>query len=135
VTVLRLTSRLLMLALGHDVMRTILQDFWAHYPPEQFAATEAENFATYMFELSLNVPQVLKVLEFERNVLRTLLDGKPRVTRFDFDPLPLFRALGAGCLPDQPGRPGDFEIEVTEEGPVSVTGLDIAEVRQAIPFH
>ncbi len=43
VTVLRLTSRLLMLVVDDDVLRLILQDFWQHYPPEQFAASEAEN--------------------------------------------------------------------------------------------
>lgn len=135
VTILRLTSRLLMLSVGHEILRLILQDFWNHYPPQQFAAREAENFADFLFTKDLKVPQVLKVLEFERNVLRTLLDGQPRVTEFEFDPLPLFRALAEGRLPDVSGRSGQYEIEVTEEGPVSVTGLDLEAVRQVIPFH
>ncbi len=74
------------------------------------------------------MPQVLKVLEFERNVLRTLLDGEARLTEFDFDPLPLFRALAEGRLPAEPGRPGQYEIEVTGDGPVSASGLDLEEV-------
>ena len=45
---LRLTSHLMMLALGPDVFRAILEDFWAKKPPELFASLEAESFSDYL---------------------------------------------------------------------------------------
>ena len=42
---LRLTSRLLVLALGPDAFRTILNDYWAKVPPQMYAVLEAEAFA------------------------------------------------------------------------------------------
>lgn len=135
VTVLRLTSRHLMLALGQDVFRAILEDFWSKTPPKQFAATEADAFARYLEALDLQVPQLSKILEFERAVLATLIDEQARVVAFDFDPIPLLRALADGRLSDQPGQPGRFEIEVTPDVPVSTTGLDQEAVRQVLPFH
>ena len=59
------------------------------------------------------MPQLAEVLEFELAVLETLLDGVTRLLRFEFDPLPMLLALGEGRLPDQPGRVGAFEIEIT----------------------
>jgi hypothetical protein len=135
VRVLRLTVRLMMLALGTDVFRVILADFWAKTPPQQFASSEAEAFAAYLEALDLKVPQLAKVLEFERAVLATLLDERPRIVAFDSDPLPLFRALTEGRLPDVPGQPGRFEIEVTPDGPRGATGLDIGIMQQTFLPH
>jgi hypothetical protein len=42
VAVYRLSCRLLMLALGPDVFRALLEDFWSRTPPHQFAGTEAD---------------------------------------------------------------------------------------------
>lgn len=135
VGVLRFSSRLLMLALGPDVFRALLADFWSKTPPQLFAAAEAEAFADHLQALQLKVPQLAKVLEFERAVLATLMDDRPRVVAFDLDPLPLFRALAEGRLTDIPGQPGRFEIEITPDGQVGVAGLDAAALRQAVPFH
>jgi hypothetical protein len=134
VSVLRLTSRLLMLALGADVFRTILADFWSKTPPQLFASSEAEAFANYLREIDLKVPQLAKILEFECAVLATLTDGQPRVVSFVIDPLPMLRALAEGHLPEVVGQPGDFEIEVTPDG-LDATGLDQEAVRQVFPFH
>jgi hypothetical protein len=49
-------------------------------------------------------------------VLATLIDHEPRVVAFDFEPLPLLRALAEGRFPDEPGALGEYEIEVTAEG-------------------
>jgi hypothetical protein len=38
------------------------------------------------------------------------------VVAFDFEPLPLLRALAEGRFPDEPGALGEYEIEVTAEG-------------------
>ena len=45
--VYRFSCRLMMLALTPDVFRTILEDFWAHEPPRQYSASEAEAFIAY----------------------------------------------------------------------------------------
>ncbi|MGA7305454.1 MAG: DUF692 family multinuclear iron-containing protein [Rhodothermales bacterium] len=135
VGVLRLTSRLMMLALGPDVFRVVLADFWSKSPPELFASEEAREFAVYLRDLDLRVPQLAKVLEFELAVLETMVDETARVVTFDFDPLPLLRALAEGRLPDAPGSVGRFEIEVTPDGPVAASGLDLDAVQQAFPYH
>jgi hypothetical protein len=134
VNVLRLTARLMMLALSPDVFRIILEDFWSKTPPQQFASSEAEAFADYLDALALKVPQLTKVLEFERAVLATLMDDQPRVVAFDSDPLPMFRALAEGRLAE-PGQPGRFEIEVTPNGPISATGLELETIQHLFPLH
>lgn len=135
VGVYRLSCRLMMLALTPDVFRTILEDFWAHEPPRQYAAPEAEAFIAYLRAKDLRLPQLAKVLEFEKAAMNTLLDGQPRVVRFSSDPFPLLRALAEGRLPEGIPREGDYEIELKPEGPVTVTGMDLDQVRGAFPFH
>lgn len=135
VGVLRLTSRLLMLALGSQAFRIILADYWSKVPPQMYGALEAECFAEYLTELKLELPYLAKILEFERAVVATLTDGQSRVVRFDFEPVPLLRVLAEGVLPDGPLPSGDFEIELTPDGPSAVSGMDLEEVRQAFPFH
>lgn len=135
VSVLRLTSRLMMLSLGPDVFRAILADFWSKIPPQQFGSSEAEAFADYLQALDVKVPQLTKVLEFERAVLDTLVDDQPRIVIFDMDPLPLLRALGEGRLPDMPSQPGRFEFEVTSDGATSSMGQGLSTIRDVVPFH
>jgi hypothetical protein len=134
VGVLRLTSRFLMLALGPDAFRTILADYWSKVPPQMYGSLEADAFADYLEELDLALPRLAKVLEFERAVAATLADDKVRIVQFDFEPLPLLRALAEARLPDEPPEPGNFEIELTPDGP-AVAGLDADEVEEAFPFH
>jgi uncharacterized protein len=137
VSVYRLSCRLMMLALTPDVFRTILEDFWTHEPPHQYAASEAEAFITYLRAKNLlqRLPKLAKVLEFEKAAMDTLLDGQTRVVRFSADPFPLLRALAEGRLPDAIPQEGDYEIELKGEGPVTVTGMDPEQLRGAFPFH
>ena len=135
VGVLRLTSRLLMLALGPDAFRVLLADYWSKFPPQVYASLEADLFAQYLEALHLKVPQLAKILEFERSVTATLSDGKTRIVQFDFEPIPLLRALAEGRLPDEPARPGSYEIELTPDGPAAATGIDIEAIQQAFPYH
>jgi uncharacterized protein len=135
VRVLRLSSRLMMLALGPDVFRRILADFWSKTPPQQFAMSEADAFAEYLIAMNFKVPQLFKILEFERAAIATLTDDQSRIVKFEIDPLPMLRALAEGRLTDIPGEPGAYEIEITADGPVSVTGMDLDSVLQIFPFH
>jgi uncharacterized protein (UPF0276 family) len=115
VGVLKLTSRLMMLALGPDTFRMILEDFWSKSPPHQYAASEAEEFANYLETLDLKLPKLGMVMKFERAALATLKDGQSRIVAFDCDPLPMLRALAEGRLPDAPSTVGEFEIEITPD--------------------
>jgi hypothetical protein len=125
----------MMLALTPDVFRAILEDFWSKQPPRQYAAAEAEAFIAYLRAKNLRLPQLAKILEFEKAAMDTLLDGQARVVRFASDPFPLLRALSEGRLPEGIPRVGDYEIELKPEGPVMVTGIDLEQVRGAFPFH
>jgi hypothetical protein len=119
VSVLRLTMRHIMLSLGEEALKTILDGFWEKTPPQFYATTEAGRFADFLEDLHLQVPHLASLLAFERALLATAMDDQPRIVKFDADPLPLLRALAEGRLPEIVGREGSFEIEVT---PDSVTG-------------
>jgi uncharacterized protein len=135
VAVYRLSCRLMMLALTPGVFRAILEDFWVHEPPRQYAASEAEAFIAYLRSKNLRLPQLHKMLEFEKAAMDTMIDGQPRVVRFTADPFPMLRALAEGRLPEGIPQEGDYEIELKPEGPVTVTGMDLEQVRGAFPFH
>jgi uncharacterized protein len=128
VNVYPLSSRLMMLALGPDVFRAILEDFWRTAPPSQFAGTEADAFATYLGDKGLRLPQLQNVLAFERASLATMRDGETRVVSFNIDPMPLLRGLLDGELLVDLGDPGDYEIEVTGEGTFGVSAGQVATV-------
>ncbi len=132
---LRLTSRLLLLALGPDAFRTILNDYWSKFPPLLYGSLEAAAFGEYLRALDLKVPHLAKILEYEQAALATLTDDTPRIVRFDFEPLPLLRALAEGRLPDRSGEVGAYEIELTPDGPTPVAGVGFEAVRDAFPFH
>ena len=135
VGVLRLTSRLLMLALGTDAFRTILASYWLATPPQMYASLEAEAFAHHLEQLDLRVPHLTEVLRFEQAVTATLVDGQTRVVAFEFEPLPLLRALAEGRLLDEPPQAGQFEIELTADGPTAAVGVDEEAFRAAYPYH
>lgn len=111
----RLTSRLLMLALGPDVFRAILQDYWSKHSPHAFAASEALAFLAYLEAVQLQVPRLHEIVAYEKAAIETLLDGEARVVRFGVDPLPMLRALAEGRLTEIPGAPGEYEIEITPD--------------------
>ena len=110
---LRLTTRLLMQAIGTDPLRTLLRGFWRQTPPLMYASLEAEAFGAYLEALDLRVPHLASVLAFERASIASMIDGQTRVIRFGVEPLPLLRALAEGRLPAEPPEPGNFEVAVT----------------------
>lgn len=124
-----------MLALGPQAFRTILADYWSKVPPQMYGSLEADAFAAYLEEIDLSVPHLAKVLEFEQAVAATLADDQVRIVHFDYEPIPLLRALAEGRRPDAPAVAGNFEIELTPDGPAGVGGLESQELQQAFPFH
>jgi uncharacterized protein len=135
VGVYRLSCRLMMLVLTPDVFRAILEDFWSKTPPKQYAAAEAEAFMDYLREKNFHMPQLDKVMEFERAAMQVVFDDEPRVVKYTSDPFPMLRALAEGRLPEGIPETGDYEIELKPEGPVTVSGIDMDQVRGAFPFH
>jgi hypothetical protein len=135
VGVLRLSSRLIMLALGPQVFRAILDDYWSKVTPQMYGSLEAQAFADYLVELDLQLPHLAKLIEFEQAVAETLVDDRVRIVHFDFEPIPLLRALAEGRLPDTPPEPGNFEIELTPDGVPGVGGLESEQLEEAFPFH
>lgn len=113
VSVLPLTCRMMMLTLGEDVFRAILEDFWKQTPPKLFASEEAKSFVDYLIKLDIPLPKLKGIIAYERAVVETLLDDETRVVTFDFDPMPLLRALAQRRLPEIDGALGDYEIEIT----------------------
>jgi hypothetical protein len=49
--------------------------------------------------------------------------------------LPVLRALAEGRLPDVIPQEGDYEIELTPDGPITVSGIDLNELALTFPFH
>ena len=111
VAVFRLTSRLLMLALGPDVVSRASGGLLVeNAATPDYAGTEAEAFGQYLAALPLRLPQLKSILAFERAALETMRDGASRVVRFNVDPLPMLRALVDGILLENPGTPGECRI-------------------------
>jgi hypothetical protein len=54
---------------------------------------------------------------------------------FDFEPLPVLRALAEGRLPTEGGQPGHFEIELTADGQTSFADVEPEAMNAAVPFH
>lgn len=121
VGVYRLTSRFLMLSLTSEVFFTLLKDYWSRQTPRQYAASEAEAFYADLEARNLHLPWFTKILEFERAAMMTTLDCQPRVVRFFADPLPMLNALTDGRLPDLVPQEGEYEIELTPDGPFAIS--------------
>ena len=47
----------------------------------------------------------------------------------------MLNALAQGRLPDVIPQEGDYEIELTPEGPVKVSGVDLDRALGTYPFH
>jgi uncharacterized protein (UPF0276 family) len=112
VDALKLTSRLLLIHGGASLLRGLLEGFWAVAPPQLFASEEAEAFGAYLERQSLAVPYLAEVLDFERAVGRTLIDGSERLAYFSCDPSVLLDALAEGRFPAALPE-GSYAITVT----------------------
>jgi uncharacterized protein (UPF0276 family) len=108
---LPLTSRLLIASSGTAFLRSLLEAYWRNEAPSPDAPIEALGFARHLTRLALEVPYLQEVLEYERAVIESYLDGEKRVVRFRHDPEVVLRALAKGRLPGGP-RSGTFERDV-----------------------
>ena len=135
VRVLPMSMRLLLLTLGTDAVRALMGDCWAQVPPQGYASAEVEAFAGYLAARRMDIPYLEKVLAFERANAASLVDGKRRVVRFDFDPVPVFEAISRGILPtSQPDRI-ELEVVMTVSGPQNATLGASPPGNHRFPFH
>jgi hypothetical protein len=137
---LKLTARLLMLALGGARFRALLEEHWRAAPPSLFAADEAARFAALLERrlprLAEEVPWLAGVLAFERAVTATLLDGVARVVAFPWDPVPVLRALAEGRLPaPELVRAGSYEVELTPDDAAEAAGADLLPLEAPQILH
>jgi uncharacterized protein len=103
--------------------------------PQLVQVLEIEPQTMWLKILDLQVPHLAKVLEFEQAVMATLADDHVRVVHFDFEPMPLLRALAEGRRPDGPLQPGNFGIELTPDGPRGVDGVEFDDLEEEFPSH
>jgi uncharacterized protein (UPF0276 family) len=108
---LALTSRLVVAAAGPAFFRSLLEAYWKKETPSPSAPLEALRFGRHLSNLALDVPYFTEVLEYERAVIASRLDGEKRVVSFRHDPEVVLRALAKGRLPGDPSR-GIYGIEV-----------------------
>jgi len=112
VQVLKLSTSLLLHTVGPGVLRQMLGDVFLNNPPVLYALLEAQVFAQHVQTRGWKVPYLKELLDYELAVAKTLIDMKPRVVQFPFEPMPLLRALADERMPDQVLQEGQFEIEI-----------------------
>jgi hypothetical protein len=125
VETLGLTCRLLLLHGGDPFIRELFDGFFASAPPELFASVEAEAFGAWLDRKKPDVPFLDEILGFERAALRAVLEGKPQLVPFRYEPGSLLEPLSRGRLPESP-VPGRYEVEVTPDagtGTTAASGL------------
>jgi hypothetical protein len=106
-----LTSRLVVSAAGPAFFRSLLEAYWKKETPSASAPLEALRFGRHLATLALDIPYFREVLEYERAVIASRLDGEKRVVSFQHDPEVVLRALAKGRLPGDPS-PGLYGVEV-----------------------
>jgi uncharacterized protein (UPF0276 family) len=99
---LPLTSRLLVLTLGRERFRQLLERYWRSSSPALFGITEADGFARFLAQEQPQIPFLTEVLGYEHALLRARRERARSTVRFRHDPAELLSALAAGEMPDLP---------------------------------
>ncbi len=99
VDVLRLSTRLLVLARGREFLLECLTGFWRECSPQPFATDEAIRFCEYLLARHIDVPGLDDILRLEMATCRAVGDGSPVEVVLDRDPAPLIAAIERGELP------------------------------------
>src|SRR5262245_12428211 len=99
---LPLTSRLLLLTLGRERFRELLEAYWRSARPALFGISEADGFARFLAQEQLEIPFLPEVLGYEHALLRARRERATSRVGFQHDPAELLSVLAAGELPDLP---------------------------------
>jgi uncharacterized protein (UPF0276 family) len=108
---LKMTSRYLMLEIGKDAYRQLLNNFWQGHCPEPFSASECRAFSAW---LRLNGPQfpiLSSLIDYDLALMGVTEDDQTRLVRFNCEPMGLLSCLGEGRLPENIEY-GDYELEL-----------------------
>jgi uncharacterized protein len=108
---LRLSVRLLILALPEAEFDQLILDYCATVRPQRFGAAEAKNFAGFIGDRELNVPHLREVLNYEVAAIDVIADGCSRLVSFSVDPEALLEALSKGKMPENISI-GNYEAEI-----------------------
>jgi hypothetical protein len=96
---------------GSAFYRSILEAYWRKETPLPSAPLEALRFARHLASLALDIPYLDEILEYEKAVVASEMDGEKRVVSFQHDPEIVLRAVARGRFPDGT-RPGRFQVQV-----------------------
>ena len=100
---LRHTLSLLLLGLGRHETSALLDEYTRTYPPEPFAAVEAEQFCQWMEglvpRLQARIPLLAEVLAFEQALVRVTRHATSTTLQWSVDPSALLDCLAAGQAP------------------------------------
>lgn len=96
---LPLTSRLITAAAGPAFLRSLLEAYWKRETPSRSAPVEVLGFARHLARLALDIPYLPEVLDYERAVIASYLDGEKRFVRFQHAPEVVLRALAKARFP------------------------------------
>jgi uncharacterized protein (UPF0276 family) len=99
VELLRLGTRLLVLARGREFLSECFTGFWRESSPQPFATDEAIRFGEYLLALRLDVPGLDDILRVEIATCRAVADDNPVELVLDRDPAALIAAIERGELP------------------------------------
>ena len=121
---LRLTVRLLVIALGPDATFALLERFCRASPPRPFASAESEAFAAWLAGQELALPYLADALAFDLASGRAESTGEPVEVTLSIDPRVLCEALGRGELPQ--GDPIRVVATVTP-GPTELAAPDFRD--------
>jgi hypothetical protein len=119
VDALKLTTRLVRLALGRDALMAELRAFWAAATPSPFGADEGAALGAFLAERDLPVPHFSEVLAFERALLRIHRGSPGEVVRFTCDPAALLGALAEQHLPASLPA-AEIELRLSPDGTISL---------------
>jgi uncharacterized protein len=106
---LRMSSRLLMLTLGKDGVRRLLNAYWQEHPPEPLAAAECRGFARWLGQTLPEHQRLRALIDYDLALMALAEDNRSRIVRFDCEPMALLEALGRGELPGDL-EPADYEL-------------------------
>lgn len=112
VSTLKLSSRLLRLSLGEKEFVSLINKFMEEYFPENFPFVVAVQFANFLRKQNLSVKYLDDILEYEETTIKVSSDNTPRTIYFDYNPLPLLRALSNSKLPEESLEAIKMEIEI-----------------------
>ncbi len=115
VTTLKLSTRLLRLSLGEIIFENLIKKFMDEYYPEDFPFVVAEQFSQFIRNQSLDVKYLNDILIYEETTIKVTSDKIPRTVHFNYNPLPLLKALSMTKLPAEALDGFNVEIEITPD--------------------